>query len=55
MQSTIKQFVRDWSKDGRAERDMCYGPIIQELERLFPLLETRSDTKVRFLDIQIWQ
>lgn len=36
LKSTIKQFVRDWSEDGRAERDSCYRPIIQEIQRLFP-------------------
>ena len=32
VQSTIKQFVRDWSKDGETERDMCYKPILEEIE-----------------------
>lgn len=36
LKSTIKQFVRDWSEVGRAERDTCYQPIIQEIQRLFP-------------------
>ncbi|KAM4576923.1 carnosine N-methyltransferase [Odontesthes bonariensis] len=36
LKSTIKQFVRDWSETGQAERDSCYKPIIQEIERLFP-------------------
>ncbi|XP_037633266.1 carnosine N-methyltransferase isoform X2 [Sebastes umbrosus] len=36
LKSTIKQFVRDWSETGRAERDTCYKPIIQEIQRLFP-------------------
>lgn len=36
LKSTMKQFVRDWSEDGRAERDSCYRPIIQEIQRLFP-------------------
>uniref|UniRef100_A0A8C6UXE8 Carnosine N-methyltransferase n=1 Tax=Neogobius melanostomus TaxID=47308 RepID=A0A8C6UXE8_9GOBI len=36
LKSTIKQFVRDWSEAGRAERDTCYRPIIQEIQRLFP-------------------
>uniref|UniRef100_A0AAQ5XV83 Carnosine N-methyltransferase n=1 Tax=Amphiprion ocellaris TaxID=80972 RepID=A0AAQ5XV83_AMPOC len=36
LKSTIKQFVRDWSEAGRAERDSCYKPIIQEIQRLFP-------------------
>ncbi|KAM6930614.1 carnosine N-methyltransferase [Xenentodon cancila] len=36
LKSTIKQFVRDWSEAGQAERDSCYKPIVQEIERLFP-------------------
>ncbi|XP_028312797.1 carnosine N-methyltransferase isoform X1 [Gouania willdenowi] len=36
LKSTIKQFVRDWSEEGRAERESCYKPIIQEIQRLFP-------------------
>lgn len=36
LKSTIKQFVRDWSEAGQAERDSCYQPIIQEIQRLFP-------------------
>ncbi|KZP20355.1 N2227-domain-containing protein [Athelia psychrophila] len=27
LRSTIKQFVRDWSGEGKVERDACYGPI----------------------------
>ncbi|KAM4616995.1 carnosine N-methyltransferase isoform 2-T2 [Polymixia lowei] len=36
LKSTIKQFVRDWSEAGQAERDTCYWPLIQEIQRLFP-------------------
>ncbi|XP_067653947.1 carnosine N-methyltransferase-like isoform X1 [Haliotis asinina] len=34
--STLKQFVRDWSEDGRMERDACYKPVTQEITRRFP-------------------
>ncbi|XP_072019814.1 carnosine N-methyltransferase-like [Amphiura filiformis] len=34
--TTLKQFVRDWSSEGREERDACYGPIIEEIQRRFP-------------------
>ena len=33
VQSTIKQLVRDWSRDGAAEREGCYRPILDELNR----------------------
>lgn len=31
LRSTLKQFVRDWSVEGKVERDACYAPIIQAL------------------------
>ncbi|KAI0969723.1 N2227-like protein-domain-containing protein [Xylaria arbuscula] len=30
--STIRQFYRDWSAEGRVERDACYGPVFTALE-----------------------
>ncbi|XP_053322733.1 carnosine N-methyltransferase [Spea bombifrons] len=36
LKSTIKQFVRDWSEDGKSEREACYQPIIQEILKYFP-------------------
>eukprot|EP00741_Cyanophora_paradoxa_P008026 tig00001239_g7765.t1 len=36
LRSTLRQFVRDWSEDGRAEREACYTPIIEEIVRRFP-------------------
>ncbi|XP_068092652.1 carnosine N-methyltransferase isoform X2 [Hyperolius riggenbachi] len=36
LKSTIKQFVRDWSEDGKAEREACYQPIIEEVLKSFP-------------------
>lgn len=36
LKSTIKQFVRDWSEEGKAERDSSYAPIIQEIQKQFP-------------------
>ncbi|XP_042564144.1 carnosine N-methyltransferase isoform X2 [Clupea harengus] len=36
LKSTIKQFVRDWSDTGKAERDSCYQPLIDEIQRQFP-------------------
>ncbi|ETI54525.1 hypothetical protein F441_02622 [Phytophthora nicotianae CJ01A1] len=34
LKSTLHQFVRDWSDEGKKERDMCYTPIIKELRRV---------------------
>jgi carnosine N-methyltransferase len=30
--STLRQFYRDWSVDGAAEREACYGPVLKALE-----------------------
>ncbi|XP_070535577.1 carnosine N-methyltransferase-like [Ptychodera flava] len=36
VKTTLRQFVRDWSEDGRYERDQSYTPIIEEIQKLFP-------------------
>ncbi|KAI0649903.1 N2227-domain-containing protein [Trametes meyenii] len=35
LRSTLKQLVRDWSKEGKAERDLCYEPIKEALIQHF--------------------
>lgn len=35
VRSTIKQFYRDWSAEGKSERDASYLPIMEELESRF--------------------
>ncbi|KAF9587436.1 hypothetical protein IFM89_002617 [Coptis chinensis] len=32
----IRNIVRDWASEGGKERDQCYTPILEELDRLFP-------------------
>ncbi|KAF8361653.1 hypothetical protein PRIPAC_88576 [Pristionchus pacificus] len=34
--STLKQIVREWSTEGKSERDVTFGPILKELETRFP-------------------
>ena len=46
IQSTLKQFVRDWSDAGKEERDMCYTPILKELENLYPRNSDKDDSGV---------
>lgn len=46
VRSTFRQCVRDWSAEGQSERDQCYKPILDELERLYPDKATRGDIKV---------
>ncbi len=36
VQSTLKQFVRDWSTEGCEERKVCYQPIVDEIINQFP-------------------
>ncbi|KAI8993126.1 N2227-like protein-domain-containing protein [Pilobolus umbonatus] len=35
VRSTLKQFVRDWSKEGESERKVTYDPIIHELNEIY--------------------
>ncbi len=36
VRTTIRQFYRDWSEEGKEERDTCYKPILDEIMALFP-------------------
>lgn len=36
VRSTLRQFVRDWAAEGAPEREMCYGPLIEALQRNLP-------------------
>ena len=49
LQSTLHQCVRDWSSEGQAERDMCYGPIIQEILERVPVPLSDGTTKSKVL------
>ncbi|XP_066945805.1 carnosine N-methyltransferase [Macrobrachium rosenbergii] len=44
VKSTIRQIVRDWSPLGEKERSLCYGPVIEQIVRLYPpdCLDTSS-------------
>jgi hypothetical protein len=35
--SVLKSLARDWSVEGKAERDMAYGPILDQVKRYLPL------------------
>ncbi|KAK9331259.1 N2227-like protein-domain-containing protein [Lipomyces starkeyi] len=43
--SSIKQVYRDWSAEGAAERGVCYGRVIRELNNLY-IPERRSEVRV---------
>jgi len=36
VQSTLKQFVREWGAEGRAERESAHGPVLDALRKEFP-------------------
>lgn len=36
VRSTLRSFVRDWTKEGEDERNACYAPCLEALERYFP-------------------
>ncbi|RPB06065.1 N2227-domain-containing protein [Choiromyces venosus 120613-1] len=46
VRSTIKQFYRDWSVEGKAEREACYGGIMKELEERFGGVEDKTTIRV---------
>jgi carnosine N-methyltransferase len=33
--STLRQFVRDWSEEGKTERELCYTPVLEALNTLY--------------------
>ena len=36
LRSTLKLFIRDWTIEGKKERDLTYIPIIEEIRNFFP-------------------
>lgn len=44
--STLRQFVRDWSAEGVAERECVYKPILDTLEQCFPNRSEREGVRV---------
>lgn len=44
--STIRQIYRDWSAEGLAERQACYGPVLKDLKQEFAHLPDKSNVKV---------
>ena len=37
--SILKSLARDWSAEGKAERDMVYGPILNQVKKYLPYNE----------------
>ncbi|CAL1709816.1 unnamed protein product [Somion occarium] len=49
LRSTIKQFVRDWSEEGKVERDVCYEPMKKALLDHFGDISAEEKSTLRVL------
>eukprot|EP00041_Stephanoeca_diplocostata_P006004 m.73126 g.73126 ORF g.73126 m.73126 type:complete len:385 (-) comp16116_c0_seq7:271-1425(-) len=47
--TTLKQLVRDWSEDGAAEREKCYGPVLCAIENHFGGSSIKDRSNVHIL------
>ena len=43
--SVLKSLARDWSAEGKPERDMAYGPLLKQLKQYVPLTKGDGSTK----------
>ena len=48
MRSTLRLFIREWSKEGKVERENCYNPILEEFKKYFPL---NKDSKGEHINV----
>lgn len=48
VRSTLRSFVRDWTREGEDERNACYVPCLEALERYFP---QKGDTGEKVVEI----
>jgi len=46
VRAVLRQLARDWSAEGAAEREVCYGPILRALQSLYPDAAQRSTARV---------
>nr|CEL65888.1 TPA: hypothetical protein BN1204_017180 [Neospora caninum Liverpool] len=46
VRSTLRQFVRDWSDEGKEEREAAYGPLLEALESRFPIHDRSKPPRV---------
>ncbi|OKL63857.1 hypothetical protein UA08_01114 [Talaromyces atroroseus] len=47
--STIRQFYRDWSEEGKREREVCYDPVLAVLDQSFGHNPNRPRSDFRVL------
>ncbi|CAD5214166.1 unnamed protein product [Bursaphelenchus xylophilus] len=43
--STLRQIVRDWSEEGRPERESCYNRVLEAMREIYPEKHERYDVK----------
>lgn len=44
--SVLKSLARDWSQDGKAERDMTYEPILNSVKHLVPIGDNQKPPRI---------
>ena len=44
--SVLKSLARDWSLDGKAERDMTYEPILESVKRFVPIDDKQKSPRI---------
>ncbi|OWT37934.1 hypothetical protein C362_04959 [Cryptococcus neoformans Bt1] len=49
VRSTLRSFVRDWTKEGEDERNACYAPCLEALERYFPQKSSAGAKEVEII------
>lgn len=49
VRSTLRSFVRDWTKEGEDERNACYAPCLEALERYFPQKSSAGEKEVEII------
>lgn len=49
LRSTLRQLIRDWSEEGKIERDTCYKPVWEEFIKHFPSNKDKNGDRVRVL------
>ena len=46
LRSTLKLFIRDWTIEGKKERDLTYNPILEEIKKYFLDDKNNKDKKI---------
>jgi len=44
--SVLKSLARDWSAEGKAERDMSYGPLLSQVQKYLPVADKTKPPRI---------